>query len=154
MADHALVQRFAANDDADSDASFQALTGGPGDSGGGPPHNAAMEARIKALETILPTLATKEDLVKLRGETREGFADVRREVAEIRGDMRTGFAEMRGDTKEQVIGIQRWMIATVVGLFLGFGGLFLALSNGLKQTPAPSPQQPVIINNMPAAPAK
>ena len=36
----------------------------------------------------------------------------------------------------------KWMLATVVGLFIGFGGLFLAMSNALKPD---LPQQPVVI---------
>lgn len=44
-----------------------------------------------------------------------------------------------------VVETQRWMIATVIGLFVGFGGLFLAMSNALKVNPQ-QPQPPIVIN--------
>ena len=90
-----------------------------------------MDTRKTALETrldtILPTLATKGD------------------IGEVRADIQKGIGETH-----------RWMIATVIGLFLGFGGLFLAMSNALK----PTPQPPVVITvpaqapPAPAAPAR
>lgn len=89
--------------------------------GGEPP----MDARITKLETrfeaVLPTLMTKVD------------------GAEIRADIQRGINET-----------QKWMIATVIGLFVGFGGLFLAMSNALKSPPS---QQPIIINVPTQAPA-
>ena len=98
--------------------------------GGGTGHNDGMDARLTALETrfdtVLPTLATRAD------------------VAEVRGDIQRGINETH-----------KWMIATVVGLFLGFGGLFLAMSNALKptaQTTSATPP-PVIINVPSPAPA-
>ena len=88
--------------------------------GGLPPQNGdAMEHRMTALETrfdtLLPTLATKTDIAELRIEIR-AFAN---------------------DTL-------KWMIATVIGLFLGFGGLFLAMSNSLKAV-AQAPNPPIVI---------
>jgi hypothetical protein len=84
--------------------------------------------RVSVLETrfdaILATLATKSD------------------VAEVRADM----SEVQAD-------IHRWMLATVVGLFLGFGGLFLAMSNALRPmaaTPAAANMAPIVIT-VPAA---
>ncbi len=70
------------------------------------------------LDTILPTLATKADM------------------AEVRGDIQRGINETH-----------RWMLGTVIGLFLGFGGLFLAMSNALK---IPGTQQAPIIITVPA----
>lgn len=82
-----------------------------GTSGGGePPYNSEMEKRLTALETrleaVLPTLATKED-----------------------------FALLRGDMHENNSSIKNWMIATIISLFLGFAGLFFAMSNSLKPSP-------------------
>ena len=93
-----------------------------------------MEARLQALETTLPTLATKADLAELRGELRSWLAEVRADIAESRADG------------------QRWIVATVIGLFIGFGGLFMAMSNALKPVTATAAQQPIIIN-VPAAAA-
>ncbi|MES2117199.1 MAG: hypothetical protein V4578_18700 [Pseudomonadota bacterium] len=59
--------------------------------------------------------------------------------------------------------IHKWMVATVMGLFIGFAGLFIAMGNILKPTvqapvaaPAVAPQAtpqsvpPVIIYNIPS----
>lgn len=102
-----------------------------------------MATRLQAVEAILPTLATKVD-----------FADLRAEFAELRGEMRTGFAELRREMAEHRVDTHRWMMATVIGLFIGFGGLFLAMSNALKPSaPVVLPAQQPIIINVPAAPA-
>ena len=93
------------------------------DRNGEPPYDGSMEARFTALETrfdaILPTLMTKAD------------------GAEIRVEMQ----KIAGET-------HKWMIATVIGLFLGFGGIFLAMSTVLRPTTPsqPSQQAPIIIN--------
>ena len=82
-----------------------------------------MEHRMTALETrfdtLLPTLATKTD------------------IAELKSELKVEIRSLANDTL-------KWMIATVIGLFLGFGGLFLAMSNSLK-TVAQAPNPPIII---------
>lgn len=100
------------------------------DNGGGPPHDGNMEARLTALETrldtVLPTLATKTDIESVKTEIHKST----------------------GDT-------HKWMIATVIGLFLGFGGLFLAMSNALKPVAAnPQAQAPIVIQIPSSAPAQ
>lgn len=84
-----------------------------------PPDNQDMEGRLTKLEAIIPTLATKADV--------EG----------VRTDIQKGINETH-----------KWMLGTVVGLFLGFGGLFLAMSNSLKPATGTSgnAQAPIIIN--------
>ena len=94
--------------------------------------DASVLARLQAIEALLPTLATKADLAELRGEVRAGFAEVRAEMAEGRAES------------------QRWLIATVMGLFIGFGGLFMAMSNALKPVSVAASQPPIVIN-VPAA---
>ncbi len=89
--------------------------------GGKPPDNGdSMEHRMTALETrfdtLLPTLATKTDI-----------------------------AEVKVEIKAVAIETHKWMIATVIGLFVGFGGLFLAMSNALKPSVQAIPQ-PVVIS--------
>lgn len=114
------------------------------DGGGEPPDNGQMEARLKALETALPTLATKTDMAEMRAD----FAELRSDVKSSMSDLRTAISEGKVD-------VQRWMLGTVVGLFVGFGGLFLAMSNALKPAPQPqatSPSQQPIIINVPSAP--
>ncbi|MES2758353.1 MAG: hypothetical protein V4693_13345 [Pseudomonadota bacterium] len=65
-----------------------------------------MDRRLVILETrfdtILPTLATKADLVELRAE------------------MRAMNAELRAD-------MQKWMTTTLISMFVGFGGLLIAM---------------------------
>jgi hypothetical protein len=79
-----------------------------------------MQARIAALETkwetVVPTLATK-------------------------GDVQAGFADMRSELHKMDASLKAWMLATVLGLFLGFGGLFLAMSNALKPSPVAAQSQ-------------
>jgi len=76
------------------------------------------------IDAILPTLATKADVEALRAY-----------IESIRAD------------------IARWTLATVIGLFIGFGGLFMAMSNALKPAPAPAQQaQPPIVIYAPAPP--
>lgn len=89
------------------------------DTGGEPPDNGDMETRVTQLEAVIPTLATKADLAQVEGK--------------LIGVIERGINET-----------QRWMLATVIGLFVGFGGLFLAMSNALKPAPA-TPQQPTVI---------
>lgn len=88
-----------------------------------PDDNDPMDARIASLEAILPHLATKAD------------------ISDVRGDIQRGIGETH-----------KWMIGTVIGLFIGFGGLFLAMSNALKP-PAPTQPAPIIINVPAPAPA-
>lgn len=76
--------------------------------------------RFARVETRLDQTATKEDVASVKAEIHRGIVET-----------------------------QRWMIATVVGLFIGFGGLFMAMTNALKPGAAPAPaaaQPPVIIN--------
>ena len=85
-----------------------------------------MDARLTALETrfdtVLPTLATKAD-----------------------------FAELKAEMHHNNTMVTRWMLATVIGLFFGFAGLFYAVSNGARQAVSAQPPPPIIIN-MPGAP--
>lgn len=91
------------------------------DGGGGSGDDGGMDHRITVLETkletVLPTLATKTD------------------IADVRGAMQTGFAEVRADFHQNTVSTTRWMIATVIGLFIGFGSLFIAITNTLKPAP-------------------
>lgn len=95
-----------------------------------------MEARVKTLEEAVKNLPTKADF------------------AELRADVKTGIADLRAEMHKGNIEIHKWMIGTVIGLFLGFGGLFLAMSNAMKPaqtTMAQQPQTAPIIINVPTA---
>ncbi|NVD71197.1 hypothetical protein HUX88_11600 [Duganella sp. BJB1802] len=79
-------------------------------------------AALKAhIDAIVPTLATKADIEVLRAEMHKMSAE--------------GY---------------RWMVASMVGMFIGFGGLYFAANRSLEERPAPvqaqpQPQQPIII---------
>lgn len=78
-----------------------------------------MESRISKLEALIPTLATKADI-----------------------------GEVRADLHKMDASIVRWMIATVIGLFLGFAGLFFTVSSAFKGSsmqPVAAQPQPIII---------
>lgn len=102
------------------------------ESGGEPPQDGGMDSRLSKLEAIIPTLATKSDV--------EG---------------------VRTDLHKMDASITRWMIATVIALFLGFAGLFFTMSNTINgaleratrsgTVSAPAPAPPIIIQ-MPPAP--
>lgn len=120
----------------------------PHDSGGGPPDNGGMELteRVAHLETDMKDVRERLARIEDRMATKSDIFDIKVDVADLKVEMH-----------KQHIDIQRWMIATVIGLFLGFGGLFLAMSNALK-APAPVAQPaqqaaaPIVIQ-VPAAPA-
>lgn len=90
-----------------------------GGNGNGEPPITEMEVekRLTAVESIIPTLATKTD-----------------------------FADLRADLHKMDASIKTWMIATIIGLFFGFAGLFFAMSSSLKPAATVSAQAPIIIN--------
>lgn len=93
-----------------------------------------LEKRVTAIEMLMPTLATKADLT------------------EFRLSVKADAAESRADLHKMDASIKTWMIATIIGLFFGFAGLFFAMSNSLKApAPAPASAAPVIINMPPSA---
>ncbi len=85
-----------------------------------------MDRRLIVLETrfdtILPTLATKTDLIELRAELRE-------DMSGLRTDLR---AEMRSMHTELKAAMQKWMTTTIVSLFIGFGGMLIAMATVLR----------------------
>lgn len=119
------------------------------------PHNVDMEARLLALESAIKELPTKADLVEFRLTSQADSANLRADFADFRSEVKTGVSELRAEMHKTNSEILKWMIATVIGLFLGFGGLFLAMSNALKAPASLAPlattqtQQPPIIINVP-----
>lgn len=92
--------------------------GPPVDGNGSSGDDGDMETdrRLTAIETLLPTLMTKTD-----GEV------------------------LRADLHKMDASIKTWMIATIIGLFFGFAGLFFAMSNSLRPPSAPQASAPIII---------
>ena len=85
-----------------------------------------MNERVAAIEARLDNLATKHEVSEAKGTL---LAAIERGISET----------------------QRWIIGTVIGLFLGFGGLFLAMSNALKPTAQPAPV--IVVPAVPAPPS-
>lgn len=104
--------------------------------GGNPPDNGDMELteRVANLETDMKDVRERLTRIEVSMATKDDIAD-----------LKVGIADLKVDMHKQHIDIQRWMIATVIGLFLGFGGLFLAMSNALKTSAPPAQQQPAPI---------
>lgn len=95
--------------------------GGGGDDGG-------MEARLKRIEDVLPSLATRDEM-KL------GFA-------ELRTEMHKGF-------NEQVM----WIVGTAIALGVaGITVMTFVLNNAVPKQPAPQAQPTVIVVPAAAAP--
>jgi len=80
-----------------------------------------MEARLIKLEEF--AVETRERLAKI--ELRLEQTATKADIADIRADMQKSSAD-----------ILRWMIATAIGLFVGFGGLFFTMINTTK-SPTP-----------------
>lgn len=97
-------------------------------------------ARVLAIETVLPTLATRAQLEQLRGEMKEGFgaartelkeeigalrsevkedlgtlrAEMKEEIGALRGEMKDGFGALRGEMHAAVLSSTRWGLAFAV----------------------------------------
>ncbi|KWA08351.1 hypothetical protein [Burkholderia territorii] len=91
-----------------------------GGGGGGDDKNMELEKRVTAIETTLPTLMTKAD-----GEA------------------------LRADLHKLDASIKTWMIGTIIGLFVGFAGLFFTMSNSLKPSAHSATALPPVIINVP-----
>ncbi|WP_348695915.1 hypothetical protein [Duganella fentianensis] len=77
-------------------------------------------------EAIVPTLATKADIEKLRVEMLHMVAET-----------------------------HKWMVASMIGLFIGFGGLGIAMGQILKPiagSAQAAPPQPIILYVTPPVP--
>ena len=99
------------------------------------------ERRISIIEKLAPTLATKREMETLKDELRA-----------LTLFTKTGFAELRADLHKMDANIKSWMIGTIIGLFFGFSGLFVAMNSASRasypaSTPivvtVPSPSGPV-----------
>lgn len=107
------------------------------DGSGNPPYDGGMEQRVAALEGFASD--AKEKLARI--ETKVDALATKAELESIRSD----FLKVTIETK-------KWMITTIIGLFLGFGSLFFTMSNFLKPaTPTTQPAQAPIIINVPAS---
>ena len=83
-----------------------------------------MDSEVSALkahiDTIVPTLATKADIEVLRAEMHRMSAE--------------GY---------------RWMVASMVGMFIGFGGLYFAANRSFEARTAPQAAPPAVVTQPP-----
>lgn len=174
------VKAAASNEETPGAPGGRALGGG-----GSPPHDGGLEKRVAFLEvqfaTVLPTLATKNDLAGVRMEMAGMHAELYTAIVELRGEVHTEIAGLRGELHTEIaqlrdevhaaigglrtevldelhqlrveflseigkvradfekfsLDIMKWMVATVISLFIGFAGVFYAMSNMLRPAPAP-----------------
>lgn len=110
------------------------------DSGGEPPDNGEMQARIAKLEAVLPTLATKEDLARLEGSLK---GDMARLDGALRTELHKGFAEQT-----------KWILGTAIGGIAVFVTVMtFVLNNAVPKAPAQQLTPQIIVVPTPAAKA-
>ena len=84
-------------------------------------------ARVQAIETVLPTLATRAQLEQLRGEMKEGFgkarAELKEEIGAVRAELKEEVGALRAEFKEEV-GVLR------AGMNEGFGLIRTEMKEG------------------------
>ncbi|MRW82939.1 hypothetical protein GJ698_02390 [Pseudoduganella sp. FT26W] len=121
----------------DFNAIRNAVSGESFDGGDGGGYDGRMEARIAKLEEFATD--AKERLVKI--ESRLEQTATKSDISDLKADLHKSSTD-----------ITRWMLATVISLFLGFAGLFFTMSNASKS--AAVPQSPVTVyTQAPPAPA-
>lgn len=88
-----------------------------------------MDRRLIVLETrfdtILPMLATKADLAELKAELKADISGLRTEMHDSIGALRTEMRDFKAD-------IHKWMTATIITMFIGFGSMVVAILTLLR----------------------
>jgi hypothetical protein len=116
-----------------------------------PDYYRKMDRRLIVLETrfdtILPTLATKTDLLELKAELKESIGALRTEMRDSDGSLRTEMRDSNGSLRTEMrdsIGalrtelhdfkadIHKWMTATMITMFVGFGSMIVAMLTLLR----------------------
>jgi len=119
---------------------------GPVDNGGSGAEDEEMEKRIANLESFandarerLVRIETRLDGIDMRLNGIESKMATKADIAALatKTDIagmatKTDIAEVRVEIHKMDSSIKTWMIVTVVGLFLGFGGMIFTLGNFLK----------------------
>jgi hypothetical protein len=108
--------------------------------GESPDYYRKMDRRLIVLETrfdtILPTLATKTDLLELKAELKESIGALRTEMrdsdATLRFEMRDSIGALRTEIHDFKADIHKWMTATIITMFIGFGSMVVAMLTLLR----------------------
>ncbi len=88
---------------------------------------AAMRANVETIHSNYATnLAVHEAETRLRLEILMAKAELEGRIERVRNDLKFEFNKVSGD-------MRNWLLATSIGLVVGFGGLFLGLATMFKQ---------------------
>ena len=90
----------------------------------------ALEARFARFEAIVPTLATKADLYVLAG--RLSALEARFDTIVPTLVSKADILSLKAELHDGIANLYKWMIASMIGMFIGFGGMFMAATNMLK----------------------
>lgn len=105
-----------------------------------------MTAAVSEPWTPLPVPGDIERVVPPGEPPELGRMGNRMTALETRIDTILPTLATRSDMHSLDASIKTWMIATVIGLFLGFAGLFFAMNNLARPTtPGPASQAPIVI---------
>lgn len=104
------------------------------------PDDQAFDRRLTVLETrfdtILPTLATKNDLAALRREFSIGLENLRvefrGEIEKLRGDFHAEIEKLRAEVYKAIHDAMRWTVGIFVTMFIGLLGANIAMFNATK----------------------
>lgn len=86
-------------------------------SGGSPPHNPGMEARVAVLEQIAKE--TRDALAGLRTDLRAEVGGLRTEMTAMRTELKGEIAGLRSDGRTDF----RWLLTLMLGFGIGILGL-------------------------------
>ncbi len=93
-------------------------------SGGSPPHDPGMDARVAVLEQIAKE--TREALAGLRSDLRSEIGGLRSEIGGLRSEMIAMRTELKGEIaglRNDARGDFRWLLTLMIGFGAGILGL-------------------------------
>jgi len=94
-----------------------------------------LSADIKALTAILSSdvkAASASLAAKIKTHRADVTSDLKVAAAATQSAIDQKASELRVESQKSTTEITRWILATVVSLFLGFAGLFFAMNNAAK----------------------
>ncbi len=72
-----------------------------------------LKDRVIRIESVIPTLSTKEDFANLRADMAAMRGEIRTEMANLRGDMKTEIANLRAEMHQAFVSNTRWTVGTM-----------------------------------------
>lgn len=87
---------------------------------------AAMRANVETMHSNYATnLAVHEAETRLRLEIISAKADLEGKIERVKNDLKFEFQNVAGE-------MRNWLMGTVIGLFIGFGGLVLGIATIMR----------------------